>query len=158
MLEKLFTDVYEKFKLNFYNSIFKGFEDRQAGLTSTEIFCLEVINALGKPTIGELTRFMEISQPNMAYRVSQLLKKGYIEKIQSQDDRREYFLQPTSKFYEYYNLRNKYIQTVIGRIQENFTEEEVKTLEKILNLTSAELMPEVTGFMESLKSKQVIEK
>ena len=47
MLEELFNDVYEKFKLNFYKSIFKGFEDREASLTPTEILCVEVINALG---------------------------------------------------------------------------------------------------------------
>ena len=37
MLEELFKDVYEKFKLNFYKSIFKGFEEREANLTPTEI-------------------------------------------------------------------------------------------------------------------------
>ena len=69
MLNKLFNEVYEKFKLSFYKSIFKGFEDREASLSSTEIFCVEVINALEMPTITELAEFMEISGPNMAYRI-----------------------------------------------------------------------------------------
>ena len=29
MLKELFMDVYDKFKLSFYKSIFKGFEDRK---------------------------------------------------------------------------------------------------------------------------------
>ena len=55
MLKELFSDVYEKFKLNFYKSIFKGLEDREASLTPTEILCVEVINAMERPTIKELT-------------------------------------------------------------------------------------------------------
>ncbi len=158
MLEKLFNDVYEKFKLSFYNSIFKGFEDREASLTSTEIFCLEVINALDKPTIGELTEFMEVSQPNMAYRVSQLMNKGYIKKLQSPEDRREYFLEPTEKFYAYYDIRSKYIETVISRVEESFPEEDIDTLKEILSVMSQDLMPEVTDFMDNLKSRQVLKK
>lgn len=151
MLENLFSEVYEKFKLSFYKSVFKGFEDREATLTSTEVFCVEVINALKKPTISELTEFMEISQPNMAYRVSNLVTKGYVEKIQSQDDKREYYLVPTQKFHDYYRIRNEYINTVIGRVKDEFSEEEVSTLEKMLDLMSNELMPEVTVFIDDLK-------
>ncbi len=57
MIEKLFDEVYEKFKMNFYKNIFKSFENREATLTATETFCVEVINALGRPTISELTDF-----------------------------------------------------------------------------------------------------
>ncbi|NMB26649.1 MAG: MarR family transcriptional regulator [Tissierellia bacterium] len=154
MLEELFNDVYEKFKLNFYKSIFKGFEDREASLTPTEILCVEVINALGKPTIKELTEFMETSQSNMAYRVSNLMKKGYIKKIQSKEDKREYYLEPTEKFYKYYHVRTQYIDTVLGRLSEKFPREEIDILTKILDSMSNELMPEVTNFINSLKSKQ----
>lgn len=155
MLEELFEDVYKKFKLSFYKSIFKGFEDREATLTATEVFCVEVINALKKPTISELTEFMEISQPNMTYRVANLVRKGYIKKIQSQEDKREYFLEPTEKFYDYYKIRNEYVTTVIGRVEDIFTEEEVAILEKMLGMMSSELMPEVTDFIDELKINQL---
>ena len=151
MLEILFEEVYEKFKLSFYKSVFKGFEDREATLTSTEVFCVEVINALKKPTISELTEFMEISQPNMAYRVSNLVSKGYVNRIQSEDDKREYFLEPTEKFYDYYRIRNEYVSTVIGRLEDEFSKEEVETIKKMLATMSNRLMPEVTDFIDDLK-------
>lgn len=156
MLEILFIDVYNKFKLYFYKSIFKGFEDREASLTSTEVFCVEVVNALGSPTIKELADFMEISQSNMTYRVSSLMKKGYIKKIQSKRDKREYYLEVTEKFYKYYDIRTQYIDTVLDRLIDEFPEEEISILKKILESMSNELMPEVTGFISSLKSKQEI--
>lgn len=155
MLNKLFNDVYEKFKLSFYKSIFKGFEDREASLSSTEIFCVEVINALGMPTISELAEFMEISGPNMAYRISNLMKKGYVNKVQSKDDKREYFLEVTEKFYNYYDIRSEYINTVLDRVAERFPNEDIEVLAEILSVMSNELMPEITVFMDSLKSKTI---
>lgn len=154
MLSELFNRVYEKFKLSFYKNIFKGFEDREASLTSTEIFCVEVINALEMPTITELSEFMEISGPNMAYRISKLMKKGYVNKIQSEDDKREYYLEATDKFYKYYDIRNQYINTVLDRVVERFPKEDINVLARILDIMSKELMPEVTVFMDNLKSKQ----
>lgn len=155
MLSELFNDVYEKFKLSFYKNIFKGFEDREANLTSTEVFCVEVINALKKPTIAELAEFMEISGPNMTYRISKITQKGYIKRTQSKEDKREYYLEVTDKFYKYYDIRNKYINTVLDRVSEKFPEEDIETLTKILDVMSKELMFEVTVFMDSLKSKQI---
>lgn len=155
MLEELFNNVYEKFKLNFYKSIFKGLEDREASLTPTEILCVEVINALGRPTIKELTEFMETSQSNMAYRVSNLMKKGYIKKIQSKEDKREYYLEPTERFYKYYHMRTQYIDTVLDRLSNRFPKDDIDTLIEILDSMSNELMPEVTDFINSLKSKQL---
>ena len=155
MLKNLFSDVYEKFKLKFYRSIFKGFQDREASLTPTEILCVEAINVMGRPTIKELTNFMEISQSNMAYRVSNLIEKDYIRKIQSQEDKREFYLEPTEKFYKYYQIRIQYIDTVLDRLSEKFPEEDIKILINMLDVMSNELMPEVTDYINSLKSKQI---
>ena len=39
--------------------------------------------AMGEPTIAEFSRMMGISTPNAAYKIGSLVKKGYVEKIQS---------------------------------------------------------------------------
>ena len=49
----------------------------------------------------------------------------------------------TDKYLRYYNISNNYMNTVMKRIEERFTPEEIRTLEKILEVTSSELMPEV---------------
>ncbi|MFR9066277.1 MAG: MarR family transcriptional regulator [Faecalibacterium prausnitzii] len=46
--------------------------------------------AMGEPTIAEFSRMMQISTPNAAYKIGSLVQKGYVEKIQSTTDRREY--------------------------------------------------------------------
>ena len=148
MLEIIFNEVYEKFKMNFYKNIFQGFEEREANLSTAEVFCVEVVHALGKPTIGELTDFLQISQPNGAYRVSSLVRKGYLKKIQSQEDKREFYLEVTDKFYYYYNVKNEYIDVVLGRLAERFSKEDIEKVEEVLTVMSKELMPEVTNFIK----------
>ena len=103
MLEEVFQDVYTKFKLHFYQNVFQRFATREATLTTVESFCMEGIMAMGEPTIAEFSRMMGISTPNAAYKIGSLVKKGYVEKIQSTTDRREYFLRPTQKYIDYYN-------------------------------------------------------
>ncbi len=144
MLEKAFEEVYNKFKLNFYKKVFEKWNDREASLTTVESFCMEVIYGLGNPTIAEFAKFISISSPNAAYKVNNLIKKGYVEKIQSPHDKREYHLKPTEKYMNYYNISYSYIEVVMKRIRERFSKEQVDELTEILRITADELMPEIS--------------
>ena len=143
MLNQAFFDVYTKFKLHFYQEIFRRFQDREASLTTVETFCMETIMALGSPTVNEFASFMSISAPNAAYKVNSLIKKGYIRKVQSEDDRREYHLQVTRKYIDYYNISSSYMLKVMERVAKRFSSEDCAKLEEFLTVVSEELMPEV---------------
>lgn len=149
MLEEVFEEVYDKFKLNFYRNIFCGFAERESSLTATETFCVEVIYALNEPTINEMANFLNISQPNMTYKVNNLVKKGYVEKIQSDTDKREVYLKVTDKFMHYYEIKNEYMDLVIKRIKDRFSKEDLNKFEEVLNIISKELMHEITEKMNS---------
>ena len=143
MLKYAFFNVYTKFKLHFYQEIFQRFQSREASLTTVETFCMESIQALGTPTINEFATFMRISPPNAAYKVNSLVKKGYIEKIQSPEDRREYHLKVTQKYIDYYDISNAYMVEVMDRIAHRFPPADCAKLEEMLTIISRELMPEV---------------
>lgn len=144
MLEQAFNQVYTKFKLHFYQKVFQRFETREASLTTVESFCMEGIMALGEPTIAEFSRLMQISTPNAAYKINSLVQKGYVEKIQSTTDRREYHLRPTQKYVDYYSISYAYLHTVVERAQKAFPPEDVKKLEEMLTIISRDLMPELS--------------
>ena len=143
VLEKSFDRIYTKFKLHFYQAVFTRFQTREASLTAVETFCMEIIRALNEPTINEFASFANISSPNAAYKVNSLIRKGYVEKVQSPNDRREYHLRPTQKFHDYYNLSSAYIREVMDRVRERFTPEEVAQMDRVLDIVGQELMPEV---------------
>lgn len=144
MLQDAFMKVYTKFKLHFYTKFFERAQEREASLTTVETFCMEIIHSMGNPTVNEFARVANISSPNAAYKVSSLIKKGYLRKIQSEQDRREFHLEVTDKYINYYNISYSYIGTVMKRMEERFNEEELEIIERALHVMSDELMPEIS--------------
>ncbi len=79
MLEKNFSDIYTKFKMSLYSKVFNQNVKAEDSLSSMEVLCVEVIFALGRPTINEFASFAQLSAPNAAYKVNNLIKKGLCE-------------------------------------------------------------------------------
>ncbi|NMD38635.1 MAG: MarR family transcriptional regulator, partial [Christensenellaceae bacterium] len=111
--------------------------------TPMEILAVEMIYILNEPTISEFTQFAKLSSPNAAYKIGKLVKKGYVEKIQSTTDKREYYLKVTDKYIKHYNFGYAYVDTVINRVEERFNKDEIETLNKLLAVIGQELMHEV---------------
>lgn len=143
MLQEAFVKVYTKFKLHFYKKFFERVQERETSLTTVETFCMEIIYSINNPTVNEFAKVANISSPNAAYKINNLIKKGYLRKIQSEVDKREFHLEVTEKYLDYYNITYRYIGKVMDRLQERLTAEELQTLEKVLNVMSEELMPEI---------------
>ena len=142
MLEKSFIEVYDKFKLQFYRKVFELVRERDGSLSAMEAFSLEVIKMLDEPTVGQFADFLNISQSNATYKVNSLIKKGYLERENSQSDRREYHLILSEKFYKYIDLLSSYEKTVMGRMRERFSDEDIKKFDEMLCVISEELMKE----------------
>lgn len=143
MLQDAFVKVYTKFKLHFYTKFFERIQERETSLTTVETFCMEIIYSINNPTVNEFARVANISSPNAAYKINNLIKKGYLRKVQSEVDKREFHLEVTEKYLDYYNITYSYIGKVMNRLEERLTPEELQTLEKVLNVMSDELMPEI---------------
>lgn len=142
MLEKQFAQVYDKFKLQFYRRVFELVRERDGSLSAMEAFSLEVIHMLGEPTVSQFADFLNISQSNATYKVNNLIKKGYILRQNSTVDRREYHLILSEKYFTYMNLYANYELTVMRRVKERFSDEEIAVFDRILQVMSDELMPE----------------
>lgn len=142
MVDKSFVEIYDKFKLRFYRSVFELVREREGSLSAMEAFSLEVINMLSEPTVGQFADFLNISQSNATYKVNSLIKKGYLERQNSQTDRREYHLVLSEKYYNYESLMSSYELQVIERIKQRFSKEDLENFDRMLKIISTELMPE----------------
>ena len=142
-VEDALTRVYTNVKMSFYKKIFSRFETRDSTLSAVETFSVEVIHALGTPTINEFARFVNISQANATYKVQSLIEKGYVVKKRSTRDRREYRLSVTDKFHQYNRVSQGYIHELVTRMQERFSPEELEQLTHMLTVMAEELMPDV---------------
>jgi DNA-binding MarR family transcriptional regulator len=138
-----------KFKLNFYRGIFECLQERESSLSASEAYAVEVIYALREPTISQFAGFLQISLPNATYKINALTRKGYIVKVNSLADRREYHLRTTAKFARYCAINQNYVDTVMRRVRERFSQEETERLENMLRVVSRELMPENNDNLEA---------
>ena len=142
MLEKSFTEVYEKFELIFFRRVFEKVRERDGSLSAMEAFSLEVIYLLHEPTVGQFADFLNISQSNATYKVNSLMKKGYLVRQNSVTDRREYHLVLSEKFYNYRSLMSSYEHVVMQRLEKRLPPEDVAKFDEILQIMSSELMDE----------------
>lgn len=142
MLQENFSKVYDKFKLQFYRKVFELVRERDGSLSAMEAFSLEVIQMLNTPTVGQFADFLNISQSNATYKVNSLIKKGYLERQNSQLDRREYHLILSEKYYNYIGLLSSYESTVTQRMTDRFPPEDIAKFDEMLRIISQELMPE----------------
>ena len=135
--------IYSKFRVHYYRDVFSRINNRELSLTTTEVYCVEIIFNLEKPTIQEFANFIGISAPNATYKVNSLIKKGYVKKVQSETDKREFYLDVTEKYYRYYNINEKYLDIVEERLKKTLTKEEFEMFNNTLKKIYWELMPEV---------------
>lgn len=141
-MEEHFIEIYDKFMLMFYKGVFGVVKEREGSLSAMEAFSLEVINMLNRPTISRFADFLNISQSNATYKINSLIKKGYIERENSNTDRREYHLTLTDKYRNYIGIMSPYKDLVVSRIKSRFSEEDIEKFTQMLEIINTELMPE----------------
>ena len=140
MLEKEFERLYFKFRNNYCKNLFSGVNEDKDSLSPTESYCVEAIFLLNRPTVHQFANYVNISQPNATYRISNLISKGYVRKVLSEDDRREYFLEVTDKFSKNYGMNATFNAQMMTGIKDKFSPEEIVQLEKLIKKINA-IMP-----------------
>ena len=153
-LERHFNTMYDKFKLMLYDRALKGRGRSMPGdLSLQEVIYMEIIIALGAPTVAEFSRYSKLSAPNTAYRLNKLEEKGYIIRTRSDQDKREFRIVPTSRYREEYGIIFDYIHLVCDRIEERFSPDDVDKFREMLGIISGELMPEAGSQLSERSGK-----
>lgn len=143
MLNRNFARIYRKFKLMLYSKVMRNFsDDNHQALSAMEVISMEVIIGLGNPTVNEFAKFAGVSTPNAVYKINKLVEKGYAVKVQSQQDKREFHIEPTEKYERDYGSVFNVTDQICDDLREKFSQKELATFDKILRYVGDELMPE----------------
>lgn len=137
-LKKQFEKIFISASMSFYHEVFDKKGKPQEALTTSEVFSMEVIYSLGRPTVNQFAKYLHLTSPNAAYKVNHLVQKGYLKKTQSQTDKRVYYLEPTEKYYSYYAINHSNVDRIFDGLAEHLTDEEWVVFEKILNVLGDE--------------------
>lgn len=132
-MQEKFEQVYKLLRLNLYQQVFKTLSIENTDLSTSEYLCLESIFLLDKPTVSEFANYLGISSSNAAYKVRQLMHKGYIEKVNSKKDARVYSLVPTTKFHEFYKRNSLYVTEIFKTLEKTLGKDEINQLESVFD-------------------------
>ena len=139
-LKALFEKIYISSSMNFFHEVFNKEDKPEEALTTSEVFSMEVIYSLGRPTVNQFARYLHLTSPNAAYKVNHLVKKGYLNKMQSQTDKRVFYLEPTEKYMEHYAIHHAYVDRIFEDMNQELSNEEWETLEHILRILEEKQM------------------
>ncbi len=106
----------------------EGFSD----VTMRQVFYLETIDFLGTPTFSELADHLRVTLPSVSGIIKRLIQLGYVQKQQSADDGRVYFLSLTEKGLRFNDLHEEVHKILAQRIIKNLSEEEIEELAELL--------------------------
>ena len=101
-------------------------------LTLTQMNYMETINHLHNPNLTELAAEMNLTKPTVKVAIDKLIKKDYIYRIQSDEDRRSAHLHLTEKgkqINEMHDFAHQKMSEIIGN---NLQENEIEQLEILL--------------------------
>lgn len=128
-IEKLIEKLSQSME-RFETQTFKN--SSLSDLTSTQIFYLDAIFQLKNPKLGELASYLNVSKPTVTFAINKMESQGYVKKTQSNEDRRFFSIQLTSKgnkLAKVHDAIHKRYATIFKRVLDA---NELKTLETLL--------------------------
>jgi DNA-binding MarR family transcriptional regulator len=101
-------------------------------LTTAQMHYLEIINEMSNPNITELATEMRLTKPTVTVALDKLIQKGYVTKIQSDEDRRSSHLHLTKKGMQINQMHECAHTQFAELMQETLEPEELEQLTVLL--------------------------
>ena len=106
---------------------------QEEGFTARQIIYIDTIDMLGNPNLGEIARVLKLSKPSVTAIVDKLASKGYIEKFQSDEDRRSFHVHISAKGKNLVKMHGETHNKIVDMLQNNLDSKDLKALVRILN-------------------------
>lgn len=103
------------------------------GFTSRQMEYLDVINRFGNPNLGEIAKALKLSKPSVTAIVDKLAAGGYIQKFQSDEDRRSFHVHLSAKGKKLVQTHNQTHEKIADLLAANLDKKDLKTLISLLN-------------------------
>ena len=103
-------------------------QEQFAELSMRQVYYLETILRMESPTFSDVAQSLAITKPSVTAIVEKLIQKGYVEKIQSEKDRRIYHIVPTAKAAEFSQLHENTHRQMAQLFAQNLNDDEIQQL------------------------------
>lgn len=130
-LQKLMTDLTQILQLTSQHHD----DDAAAKLGAIDVYYLEAIYQLKRPTIGKISRLLGQSTPNTNYHIKKLISLGLIEKQIDPSDHRVTHLTTTEKYTESIKSDEEFWENLQQRLEEEIEPRDFAIFKRVLGQT-----------------------
>lgn len=102
-------------------------------LTIKQLQCIELIVEMNNPNLSDLAERLNVTKPSTTVMIDKLEKKGYVEKVKSNTDKRSANIHLTKKGEEAGQLHTNLHFNIAKELTKSLTPSEKEILEVILN-------------------------
>lgn len=102
-------------------------------MTVKQIRYIQLISQYDQLTFSKFANVTRNSKPTITQLINKFIKQGCVYKEKSCNDGRVSYIRLTGKGYKIANIEKQTSETLISRMMERLTEEEIDTLIQILN-------------------------
>lgn len=101
-------------------------------VTTNDMHVIEAIGMDEAKNMTSVARSLDVTTGTLTIAVNGLVKKGYVDRVRSEEDRRVVLISLSEKGKRAYLHHRKFHERMIGAVVEELTEEEQQVLERAL--------------------------
>ena len=101
-------------------------------VTTNDMHVIEAIGMEGAKNMTSVARSLEVTTGTLTIAINSLVKKGYVDRVRSEEDRRVVLISLSEKGRRAYLHHRRFHEQMIESVVEELTEEEQQILEKAL--------------------------
>ncbi|MBI9049209.1 MAG: winged helix-turn-helix transcriptional regulator [Anaerolineaceae bacterium] len=101
-------------------------------LSMRQMLYFNKIIQMESPTFSDLARELDVTKPSVSAIVNTLIEKGFVEKVQDQQDKRVYHIALTAQGRDFDQLHDSVHQRMVSVLTANLDEQEITTLTELL--------------------------
>ena len=111
----------------------QAFQDENfAQLSMRQMHYLNSIKLLQEPTFSELAHALGVTKPSVTAIVSTLIRKGLVNKVQDDSDKRSYHIVLTAQGLDFGQVHDAVHQRMVNILTANLDNDEVEALTRLL--------------------------
>jgi len=103
------------------------------GLTAKQIGYIDIIEKLDNPNLKEIAEALKLSKPSVTAIVDKLVNNGYVEKFQSDEDRRSFHVHLSAKGKKLVKLHDETHNRIADLFRNSLNSQDLKKLVLLLN-------------------------
>ena len=125
VLVRLFRDIMDIEQTAIINQEFKD-------ITNNDMHVIEAIGIGAPKNMSSIAKELSVTVGTLTIAMNSLVKKGYVVRNRSSEDRRVVFISLSEKGVKAYYHHKKFHEQMIGSVVKELTEEELEALVKAL--------------------------